>query len=264
MAATCSGNLYGCRTTLPTDVNADSGAFPELCLTVCPVVLIRNMEVGTKQSHEIAPINSNLTSSHSATVQGRVKRRSQISVVSGVKRTHDALNFIGKQNPGLVIDAGATNSSEYVKYSKNTSERVIKLHEVAQDPLSPPKFRQKKTPLGRISPPKVVLHSPPRLLEEAERSQWNIPPAISNWKNSKGFTIPLDKRLAADGRGLHTTKISDNFAKLTEALYVAEKSSRDAVDLRAKLQAEIHSKAEQKNEESLRRVAMNIKEDILH
>jgi len=119
-------------------------------------------------------------------------------------------------------------------------------------------------PLGRISPPKVVLHSPPRLLEEAERSQWNIPPAISNWKNSKGFTIPLDKRLAADGRGLHTTKISDNFAKLTEALYVAEKSSRDAVDLRAKLQAKIHSKAEQKNEESLRRVAMNIKEDILH
>ena len=49
-----------------------------------------------------------------------------------------------------------------------------------------------------------------------------------------------------------------------QALYVAEKSSRDAVDLREKLQAEIHSKAEQKNEESLRRVAMNIKEDILH
>jgi SNW domain-containing protein 1 len=29
-----------------------------------------------------------------------------------------------------------------------------------------------------------------------------IPPCISNWKNNKGFTIPLDKRLAADGRGL--------------------------------------------------------------
>ena len=72
MAATCSGNLYGCRTTLPTDVNAYSGAFPELCLTMCPVVLTRIMEDGTKQSHEIAPINSNLTTSHSATVQGRV------------------------------------------------------------------------------------------------------------------------------------------------------------------------------------------------
>ena len=26
--------------------------------------------------------------------------------------------------------------------------------------------------------------------------------SILNWKNNKGFTIPLDKRLAADGRGL--------------------------------------------------------------
>ena len=31
---------------------------------------------------------------------------------------------------------------------------------------------------------------------------WKIPPCISNWKNQKGYTIPLDKRLAADGRGL--------------------------------------------------------------
>ena len=31
---------------------------------------------------------------------------------------------------------------------------------------------------------------------------WKIPPCISNWKNAKGYTIPLDKRLAADGRGL--------------------------------------------------------------
>lgn len=37
-----------------------------------------------------------------------------------------------------------------------------------------------------------------------------------------GYTIPLDKRLAADGRGLQETQINDNFAKLSEALYVAE------------------------------------------
>lgn len=35
-------------------------------------------------------------------------------------------------------------------------------------------------------------------------------------QNSKGYTIPLDKRLAADGRGLVDVKISDNFAKFTE------------------------------------------------
>ena len=33
-----------------------------------------------------------------------------------------------------------------------------------------------------------------------------IPPCISNWKNNKGYTIPLDKRLAADGRGLQDVR----------------------------------------------------------
>jgi hypothetical protein len=35
-----------------------------------------------------------------------------------------------------------------------------------------------------------------------DQANWKIPPCISNWKNAKGYTIPLDKRLAADGRGL--------------------------------------------------------------
>ena len=35
-----------------------------------------------------------------------------------------------------------------------------------------------------------------------EQQEWKIPPCISNWKNARGYTIPLDKRLAADGRGL--------------------------------------------------------------
>ncbi len=51
-----------------------------------------------------------------------------------------------------------------------------------------------------------------------EQSEWTIPPCVSNWKNAKGFVIPLDKRLAADGRGLQDVHINDNFAKLTEAM----------------------------------------------
>ena len=38
----------------------------------------------------------------------------------------------------------------------------------------------------------------------------------------QGYTIPLDKRLAADGRGLQTTVINDKFASLSEALFTAE------------------------------------------
>ncbi len=70
------------------------------------------------------------------------------------------------------------------------------------------------------------MHSPPRAVSVREQQDWKIPPCISNWKNAKGYTIPLDKRLAADGRGLQETAINDNFAKFTEALYVAESNAR--------------------------------------
>ena len=45
----------------------------------------------------------------------------------------------------------------------------------------------------------------------------------------------MDKRLAADGRGLQEVQINDQFAKLTEALYVAESKAREAVDMRQKV-----------------------------
>lgn len=37
--------------------------------------------------------------------------------------------------------------------------------------------------------------SPPRVMPASQREEWRIPPAISNWKNPKGYTIPLDQRL---------------------------------------------------------------------
>jgi SNW domain-containing protein 1 len=39
----------------------------------------------------------------------------------------------------------------------------------------------------------------------------------------QGYTIPLDKRLAADGRGLQQVHINENFATLAEALYIADR-----------------------------------------
>lgn len=58
---------------------------------------------------------------------------------------------------------------------------------------------------------------------------------VSGLVVSQGYTIALDKRLAADGRGLQEVQINDQFAKLTEALYVAESKAREAVDMRQKV-----------------------------
>ena len=56
-----------------------------------------------------------------------------------------------------------------------------------------------------------------------EQQDWKIPPCISNWKNNRGFTMSLDKRLVADGRGLQDHTINDNFAKLAQSLYMADR-----------------------------------------
>ena len=70
------------------------------------------------------------------------------------------------------------------------------------DPMEPPKHKHKKVPRGSGSPPVPVLHSPPRKLTVQDQQAWKIPPCVSNWKNARGYTIPLDKRLAADGNCL--------------------------------------------------------------
>lgn len=105
------------------------------------------------------------------------------------------------------------------------------------DPLDPPKFKHKRLPKpsASASPPVPIMHSPPRPVTVKDQQDWKIPPCISNWINPKGYTIPLDKRLAADGRALHDVHINNNYAILSEALYLAEHMAREAVAIRSKL-----------------------------
>lgn len=74
------------------------------------------------------------------------------------------------------------------------------------DPLEPPKYRHKKVAPGPPSPPVPVMQSPPRKVTVADQKYWKIPPCVSNWKNIKGYTIPLDKRLASGGRHLEEVR----------------------------------------------------------
>ncbi|KAM0468286.1 hypothetical protein ACHAP7_011055 [Fusarium lateritium] len=61
------------------------------------------------------------------------------------------------------------------------------------------------------------MHSPSRKLTAEDQGMWRVHPAVSNWKNPKGFIVPLDKRLAADGRGSQDIPISDKHAQFAEA-----------------------------------------------
>lgn len=189
------------------------------------------------------------------------------------QRTKDALEKIVnvKLSAAQPKNVPAQSSeSKFIKYkpsqqsaafNSGAKERIIRMVEMPVDPLEPPKFKHKRVPKASGSPPVPVMHSPPRPVTVKDQQDWKIPPCISNWKNPKGYTIPLDKRLAADGRGLQEVQINDNFAKLSESLYVAEQKAREAVAMRSKVQKELMLKEKERKEQELRALAQKARSE---
>ncbi|KAI9230862.1 MAG: SKIP/SNW domain-containing protein [Piptocephalis tieghemiana] len=174
------------------------------------------------------------------------------SLPTSTNQRNAEASFI-RYTPAKVVDGASSSSS-------SGEQKVIKVVEMPVDPLEPPKFRHKRVPAPPPSPPAPVLHSPSRKVSAQEQEDWVIPPCISNWKNAKGYTIPLDKRLAADGRGLQEVTVSDGFARLAEALGAADRHAREEVKERSKMQQRVAEKAKSAQEEHLRRLAQQARE----
>lgn len=157
----------------------------------------------------------------------------------------------------------------YVRYTpanqmgdtSKKNDRIFKIVKRQEDPMEPPKFKHKKIPRGPPSPPPPVMHSPPRKLTAEDQEAWKIPPPISNWKNPKGYTVPLDKRLAADGRGLQDVTINDKFAQFAEALFTADRHAREEVRLRTQMQQKLAEKEKLAKEDHLREMARKAREE---
>ncbi|KAI9594728.1 SKIP/SNW domain-containing protein [Syncephalis fuscata] len=154
-----------------------------------------------------------------------------------------------------------TPGQQMDSHNSGAKQRIIRMSEMPVDPMMPPKFKHTKVPQAPPSPPPPVLHSPPRKLTADQQKDWVIPPCVSNWKNPKGFTIALDKRLAADGRGLQEVTINDKFANLAEAFIAAERHAREEIRLRAKMQQVLAQKEKVAKEENLRLLAQRAREE---
>lgn len=200
-------------------------------------------------------------------------RPSEEEVAASTERTKNALatlvsGAVAAQKPKNV-NVGARKDPTYVRYTPanqmgdNTkkNDRIMKIVERQQDPMEPPKFKHKKIPRGPPSPPPPVMHSPPRKLTAEDQEAWRIPPPVSNWKNPKGYTVPLDKRLAADGRGLQDVTINDKFAQFAEALFTADRHAREEVKQRALMQQRLAEKEKAQKEDHLRLLAQKAREE---
>ena len=115
-----------------------------------------------------------------------------------------------------------------------------------------------QVPRGPGSPPVPILHSPPRKLTVQDQQAWKIPPCISNWKNARGYTIPLDKRLAADGRGLQEVTINNKFATLSESLYIAERKASEELRIRNQIRKKMSMREKEDKESELREMANRV------
>ncbi|EAW14799.1 SKIP/SNW domain-containing protein [Aspergillus clavatus NRRL 1] len=200
-------------------------------------------------------------------------RPSEEEVEAQMEKTKNALaslveGAVAAQKPKNVR-GGRRAEPTFVRYTpanqmgdtSRKNDRIMKIVERQQDPMEPPKFKHKKIPRGPPSPPPPIMHSPPRKLTAEDQEAWKIPPPVSNWKNPKGYTVPLDKRLAADGRGLQDVSINDKFAQFAEALFTADRHAREEVRLRAQMQQKLAEKEKAQKEEHLRALAQKAREE---
>lgn len=202
-----------------------------------------------------------------------LERPSQEDVAAATEKTKAALEklvsgAVAAQKPKNVKGLNRAEPT-YVRYTpanqmgdtSRKNDRIMKIVERQQDPMEPPKFKHKKIPRGPPSPPPPVMHSPPRKLTAEDQEAWKIPPPVSNWKNPKGYTVPLDKRLAADGRGLQDVTINDKFAQFAESLFTADRHAREEVKQRAQMQQKLAEKEKLQKEEHLRMLAQKAREE---
>ncbi|OQR97671.1 puff-specific protein Bx42-like [Achlya hypogyna] len=266
----------------------DGGAYPEVHVSQFPlniggkdkisesnVLALQVNESGRAQYDAIVKKKNQLVYSSFADVVEKVPEADALEKPSleeemeAAAKTKAALDALvsGKVAAAHPINVSrqktVKESSSYIRYTphdqgngdKPPEQRIIRMVEAPVDPMQPPKYKHKKAVRGPGSPPVPVMHSPPRKLTVQDQQSWKIPPCISNWKNAKGYTIALDKRLAADGRGLQKVTVNDQFASFAEALAIAERKAREEVNMRANVQKRLDAKQKELKEQELRDLA---------
>ncbi|CAI4226732.1 unnamed protein product [Auanema sp. JU1783] len=280
-----------------TDDFGDGGAFPEIHFAQFPLgmgmgerkgksdgqIALQTDAEGRLRFDAIAKLGhgkDKIVHSRLADMQAKVwdeddedlQRPDDDSIKEVTEKTRLALGKItdSKVESSLPVrHAEKVGPAQYIRYTPSqqggageAQQRIIRMVEEQKDPMEPPKFKiNQKIPRAPPSPPPPVMHSPPRKVTTKDQNDWKIPPCISNWKNPKGFTVALDKRLAADGRGLQQTHINENFAKLSEALYIADRKARESVEARAQLERRLAQQKKTEQEEKMRQMAAQARQE---
>jgi SNW domain-containing protein 1 len=161
-------------------------------------------------------------------------------------------NFLMSKQPQFIR---YTPNAKAPGKNPNIEQRIVRITEQQIDPFEPSKIRNQKALKPPGSPPAPIMRAPPKKLTKEEQANWKIPPCISNWKNPRGYVIPLDKRVGVAGPGLEDVTVNDRFASLAEDLYVAERKAREEIKIRNDLAKQQKARVEEEREQELRKLA---------
>lgn len=152
--------------------------------------------------------------------------------------------------------------------------KIIKIETMQEDPLLPPKHKLRKNRHERHDQEQEVgpILKPSAKVTKEDRQKWNIPAAISNWKNNSGFTIALDKRVIGvggggasvsgdgggdgDGNAASAELLNvEKFSALNQALNTAEVQARQDITRRNELRQQLELNEKRQREEKIREIA---------
>ena len=182
---------------------------------------------------------------------------------------------LNAKNPNYIKPKNTT--SNYVKYtptnifSKRDAQnktRIIKIVEKQVDPMLPPKWKNnQKTPSLPADELTPILHTTSsNKISIEDQKFWKIPSAISNWKNPKGFTIEIDKRLSSLGPNKNENEdenevlLNSKFVDLSKSLDEADKNARESLKQKRTLKIKLAQEEKLKKDEQLRLLAQNARQ----
>ena len=140
------------------------------------------------------------------------------------------------------------------------SDFEVRIAEKRSDPLDPSHFRNRKPLALQRADPEPILTEPIKKLTPEEEKYWEVPSAISNWKNPAGYVIPMDKRVGADARRFEQPQISDRFASFSKALEITSNSINESIAQRSLIERQLLQKKKRDEEERIREEARRINE----
>ncbi|KAI3831380.1 hypothetical protein MKW92_049720 [Papaver armeniacum] len=144
------------------------------------------------------------------------------------------------------------SATKLINLQFGAKERIVTLTGMPVDPLEPPKSKHKKVPKASGSPPVTVMHSPPRPPTVQDYQDRKIPPCVSNWKNPKGYTIPLWINVWQQMGEVFKKFRLMIIMQTLRSVVCCEGKSRESVALRSKVHKETLLKEKEKNERELR------------